>query len=278
MDAGRPAVHPPGDTVSDWTEEDSATFREIASVAVPRRAEMLAAILALIPYGTGEAFKVVDIGSGDGRLGAALLDGFPQATLLALDGSEAMRAGATRLLRSFERRAAVRSFELASPDWWDLMRGADVIVSSLALHHLNDEKKQYLFRAAAERISARGALLVADLVEPQHPIVRRLFEESWEMSARQQADATHAPDQLAAFHAHRWNHFRFPDSTDHPSPLFFQLVWLKHAGFAIAECVWAAAGHVVYGGFKSADRPASPPLSYAAALESVRHALALHSA
>jgi tRNA (cmo5U34)-methyltransferase len=261
--------------VSDWTEQDSATFRDIASVAVPRRAEMMAMILALVPFGAGESFKVVEIGSGDGTLGAALLDCFPKATLLALDGSESMRARASRLLQPFGSRAAVRSFDLATLEWWDVMRGADVVVSSLCLHHLNDAKKQYVFRAAAERLSARGAVLIADLVEAQHPIVRRLFEESWDAAAHEQAEASGAPERLDAFHTHQWNHFRSPDPAEHPSPLFFQLVWLKHAGFAIADCFWAAAGHAVYGGFKSADPPASTPLSHSVALGSVTRALGL---
>jgi tRNA (cmo5U34)-methyltransferase len=260
--------------VSDWTEQDSATFRDIASVAVPRRAEMMAAILALVPFGAGESFKVVEIGAGDGRLGAALLDGFPKATLLALDGSESMRARASRLLRPFGSRAAVRSFDLATLDWWDVMRGADVVVSSLCLHHLNDAKKQYVFRAAAERLPARGALLIADLVEAQHPSVRRLFEESWDAAAREQAEASGALERLDAFHTHQWNHFRSPDPADHPSPLFFQLVWLKHAGFAVADCFWAAAGHAVYGGFKTADVSVRDPLAYSAALDAVVRALA----
>jgi tRNA (cmo5U34)-methyltransferase len=260
--------------VSDWTEDDSTAFRAMAPVAVPRRAEMLAAMLTLIPYGAAEAFRVVEIGAGDGRLSAALLDCFPQATVLALDGSESMRVLATERLHTFESRAVVRPFDLATLDWWDMMRGADVIVSSLCLHHLNDAKKQYLFRAAAERISSRGALIVADLVEPQHPIVRKLFAEKWDSLASEQAGANRAPDQLDAFRGQRWNHFRFPDSADHPSPLFFQLMWLKHAGFAIADCVWAEAGHVVFGGFKSADPPASTPLTYADALAAVSRALA----
>ena len=46
---------------------------------------------------------------------------------------------------------------------------SDLVVSSLALHHLNDAKKQYLYKAAADRLTARGALLVADLVEPTAP-------------------------------------------------------------------------------------------------------------
>jgi tRNA (cmo5U34)-methyltransferase len=224
--------------MTDWNDQKSAAFREIASVAVPRHAEMMATILALVPFGTGEPFTVVEIGSGTGRLGAALLDSFPKATLVALDGSESTIARAARLLQPFGHRAVVRSFELASLDWWDLMR-ADVVVSSLCLHHLNDAKKQYLFRAAAERLSPRGALLVADRVEAQHPIARRLFEG------------------------------RQDDPADHPSPLFFQLVWLKHAGFESADCFWAAAGHAVYGGFKTAGAAVSDPLPYATARESV---------
>lgn len=261
--------------MTDWTEQDSTTFRDLASVAVPMRAEMMAAILALIPYGTVETFKVVEIGAGDGRLAAALLDCFPRATLLALDGSESMRTGAARLLQQFGNRVDIRSFELTTLDWWDLMHGAGVVVSSLCLHHLNDAKKQYVFRAAAERLLPRGAFLIADIVEAQHPAARRLFEESWETVAREQADASGTPERLDSFHRQQWNHFRFPDPADHPSPLFFQLVWLKHAGFAIADCFWAAAGHAVYGGFKTVDAPASDPLSYSVALESVGRALSV---
>jgi tRNA (cmo5U34)-methyltransferase len=259
--------------VSDWTEGDSAVFRDIASVAVPRRAEMLAAVLASIPYGTTDAFRIVDIGAGEGRLDAAVLESFPRATLLALDGSESMRTLAARKLEQFGSRAKVRPFELAALDWWDLMHGADVVVSSLCLHHLNDAKKQYLFRAVADRISLRGAFIVADLVEPQQPIICRLFADQWDAAARAQAAAIDAADAFDEFETQRWNHFRFPDAADQPSPLFFQLMWLKHAGFAIADCVWAMAGHVVFAGFKSDDLPASPPLTYAGALASVSRAL-----
>jgi tRNA (cmo5U34)-methyltransferase len=259
--------------VSEWTEKDSAVFRDLASIAVPCRTEMLAAVLASIPYGAAEAFRVVDLGAGEGRLDAALLDSFPQATLLALDGSESMREVAGRRLARFGARAKVRAFDLATLEWWDLMHGADVVVSSLCLHHLNDAKKQYLFRAVADRLSPRGAFVVADIVEPQQPVVRRLFAEQWDASAREQAEAVDAAGLAEEFQAQRWNHFRFPDPMDRPSPLFFQLMWLKHAGFAVADCVWATAGHVVFAGFKSADAPPAPLLTLAEALASVSRAL-----
>ena len=36
--------------VSAWTEDDSQTYREIADVAVPRRQEMIATLVAAVPF------------------------------------------------------------------------------------------------------------------------------------------------------------------------------------------------------------------------------------
>src|SRR5919197_1302950 len=82
-----------------WNEADSSTFREIADVAVPRRAEMIQALVAVVPFDRSESFRIVELGSGDGRLAAALLE-------------------------AFGPRAGVRPFNVAALDWWDAMFGA----------------------------------------------------------------------------------------------------------------------------------------------------------
>ena len=236
--------------MTSWTENDSSTYRTIAPVAVPRRQEMMATLVAAAPFTAEDAIRIVDLGAGDGHLAEALLAGFPRATVLALDGSDSMRAATAAHTARFGDRIEVRAFALDTLDWWDVMRGADLVVSSLCLHHLNDAKKQYLYKAIAERLTARGALLVADLVEPPHAAGRRLAADSWDASARAQADAAGVPDQFAAFVDSGWNHYRYPDPMDRPSAIFHHLVWLKHAGFAVVDCFWLYAGHAVYGGFK----------------------------
>jgi tRNA (cmo5U34)-methyltransferase len=238
--------------MSGWTEEDSAVYREIAPVAVPRRTEMLGAIVGAVPFARDQAFKVVDLGSGDGTLADAILATFPAAALVGLDGSASMRAEFTARTSRHESRATVRAFSLESLDWWDVMFGADLIVSSLCLHHLNDAKKQYLYKAAADRLSERGLFLVADLVEPADDTLRRVAADTWDRSAKEQADAINRPELFERFTSEHWNHFRFPDASDRPSALFHQLVWLKHAGFAAVDCFWLFAGHAVFGGFKRA--------------------------
>jgi tRNA (cmo5U34)-methyltransferase len=244
--------------MSTWTERDSETFRELAAVAVPRRDEMVAALIAAVPFAAAEPLKILELGAGDGQLAEALLTVFPAATLTALDGSESMRLAAGKRLALFGERARVAAFDVASLDWWDRMFGVDIIVSSLCLHHLNDAKKQYLYKAAAERLSARGALLIADLIDPQHPASRALAADQWDAQAKRQADASGAPQLYQRFLDERWNHFRFPDESDQPSALFHHLIWLRHAGFAAVDCCWLNAGHAVFGGFKQVAASAAP--------------------
>ena len=242
-----------------WTESDSAIHRALAAIAVPRRAEMIAAITAGVPFAQSRAIRILDLGAGEGLLSEALLTKFRAATLTALDGSESMRAAANSRLQAFGDRARVAAFDLASLDWWDRMFGADLVVSSLAVHHLNDAKKQYFYRAAADRLADAGALIIADIIEPQHPAARAAAADRWDALARAQAAAYDAPELFARYQEERWNHFRYPDAADHPSALLHHLVWLRHAGFAGVDCLWMDAGHAVFAGFKPAA-VSEPPL------------------
>jgi trans-aconitate methyltransferase len=235
-----------------WTEADSATYRAIARVAVPRRDEMTRTIVDFVPFATDDAVTIVDVGAGEGLLSEALLTRFPRATLTALDGSESMRAEATARLERFGARARVAPFDLASLDWWDRMSAAHLMVSALCLHHLNDAKKQYLYKAAADRLVPGGALLIADIVDPQHAAARALAADRWDALAKSQAAALGAPDLFAHFERERWNWFRFPDPDERPAALLHHLVWLRHAGFASVDCVWLDAGHAVFGGVRPA--------------------------
>jgi tRNA (cmo5U34)-methyltransferase len=245
--------------MTSWTENDSSTYRTIAPIAVPRRQEMIAVLLEAVPFGAGEPLKILELGSGEGLLAEALLTHFSRATLTALDGSASMRLEAIARLRDFGDRARVDAFDVAALDWWDRMFGADVVISSLCLHHLNDARKQYLYKAAADRLSPRGVLLMADLIDPQHPALRRLAADRWDAAARQQAEALGTPELFERFVDERWNHFRFPNASDQPAALLHHFMWLRHAGFAAVDCVWMEAGHAVFGGFKQAEASAPRP-------------------
>lgn len=261
-----------------WSEEESALYRELAAGAVPARAEQIATLLALIPRRASDPFRVLELGSGQGMLGYAVLETFPRARLHALDGSVSMREEASRRLAPFEDRCSITAFDLSSTEWHHALGGVDVVLSSLCLHHLDGEKKRLLFAEVHRRLASDGALLVADLVEPQRAEARELFASSWDWEVRRRAQAHRGSTRLfERFLKERWNYYRFPDPVDRPSPLYAQLRWLDEAGFSVVDCFWLRAGHAVYGGYKTSAPPAGAGPTWSRALSVARRALRTHA-
>ncbi len=261
---------------AEWSAESSAVYRQLASVAVPAREEQVATLLTLQPFGRAEAFRAVELASGEGALSQAILEAFPAATALALDGEASMREATATRLQPYGERAQVAAFDITDDGWSGLLDGADVVVSSLCVHHLDGEGKRGLFAAVHDRLSARGCLLLADLVQPQREEVRALFAATWDRSAQERSLAQTGDAALFdLFVRENWNYYRYPDPFDQPSPLFDQLRWLNEAGFAVVDCFWMQAGHAVYGGYRElAGAKTDDALDYETALALATRALA----
>jgi hypothetical protein len=103
-----------------------------------------AALIAAVPFARDEVFRLVLLRQQASGVDAALSAAHPRATIVA-------------------RQAALDRL-----DWWDAMFGADLVVVDGGLGDVNDARTQYLYKAAADRVSARGALLVAGALQPGH--------------------------------------------------------------------------------------------------------------
>ncbi len=124
-------------TGREWDEADSNIFIDRGMIFTPRRDELLAAFLDLIPAEPAECFAVVELASGSGWLSAGLLERFPHASVLALDGSKEMLAETAKTLAPYPGRWETRAFRLQDREWRGaLPRGLRAIISSLAIHHL----------------------------------------------------------------------------------------------------------------------------------------------
>ena len=233
-----------------WNEDDSNIYRRLAPVAVPSRVQQLASIATLLPFNSPDAFDIVEIGCGEGILGHTLAELFPNARITELDGSATMREATARRLAPHGDRIRVDSMDLAAEDWHVHLDGADAVVSSLVIHHLDGPGKKRLFEAIGRRTSERSALVIADLVEPAGPQALELFAASWDESAQRQAEAEAKRELFDLFQSTDWNIYRVPDPMDKPSRLVDQLEWLADAGFAKVDCFWLQAGHAIYGGYK----------------------------
>jgi tRNA (cmo5U34)-methyltransferase len=235
-----------------WEEGDSQTFIELGEIVVPGRQEQARLICDLIPAEPDEHFMGVDIGCGEGLLSRAILEHYSEAQMTLLDGSEAMLTRAAENLGEFAYQIDLREFDLFESQWLEeLPKRFRCIVSSLAIHHLDDEGKRALYGRLFDHLTRGGVLLIADLVHPPNDQVGEAWANEWDHDVREQSLAR--TGSLEAFERFQdgWNHYRTPDvEFDKPSLLIDQLRWLEEIGFTGVGCFWLRAGHAIYGGFK----------------------------
>ena len=159
----------------------------------PELQEQTARAAADIPAET-----ILELGIGTGETARRILATHPNAKLTAIDSSAEMLERA----RAVVPEADLHLAQLQNP----LPEGPfDLVVSALAVHHLDGPGKQNLFRRIAAVLPPGGAFVLADVVVPET-----------------EADVVTPID---------WD-YDLPDRVDD------QLRWLRDAGLE-AEPVWA---------------------------------------
>lgn len=235
----------------DWSEDSSRRFIERGRIYTPRRDEVRETLLDLIPAEPDEAFLAVELGVGSGWLSAAILERFPKARIVGLDGSPAMLRESAAQLQPFTGRFELRPFRLEDRSWLpDLGQVARCFLSSLVIHHLDAEGKRTLYRDLYAHLAPGGAVLIADLVAPRSEWERRYMASQWDAEVKRQSlEMTGSLDTYQQFVDDHSNIYHYPDPMDMPSSVPEHLDWLAEAGFMGADVFWERAGHAVYGAF-----------------------------
>lgn len=235
-----------------WNESNSGTFIDYGKYFVPERENQLKIITRLIPGGDGER-NIIDLCCGEGILCAEILKARKENIVYGLDGSKLMKQRAEKNLENFGNRFKFQMMDIFKKDWRTPPYPVHAVASSLAIHHLDGEEKQELFKDIYAMLSEGGAFIIADVILPVNQSAMSLAAEGFSDAVKENA-LKHAGDLKAHkfFEDTGWNLFALkePDHTDKPSPLYSQLKWLEEAGFKDIDVYWMRAGHVIFGGVK----------------------------
>lgn len=146
--------------------------------------------------GAVRARTILELGVGTGETARRVLAAHPGAGLVGVDGNPDMLAAAGRALDPDRVRLELRQLEEPLPDG-----PFELVVSALAVHHLDGPAKADLFGRVRTVLAPGGRFVLADLMVPDDP-----------------ADAYTAIDGVV----------------DRPSSIAEQLGWLTAAGFDAA--------------------------------------------
>ena len=135
---------------NEWKDVDHALAYLARADTIPHRTEGEAALIEEV---SPDSRRVLDLGTGDGRLLALLLLRCPEARGIALDFSPAMITRASERFRG-DDRVRVIEHDLAQP--LPHLGTHDAVCSSFAIHHVSHERKRSLYREIWEILEPGG--------------------------------------------------------------------------------------------------------------------------
>ena len=195
-------------SVNLWTSTEHALDYLGRADSIPHRTEGESTLLEFIPP---TAKRILDLGTGDGRLLALVKLDHPDATAIALDFSPAMLDAARRRFGD-DGSVTVVAHNLEQP--LPELGSFDAIVSSFAIHHLIHERKRALYAEIYAHLDPQGVF----------------------------CNLEHVASITPALHEEFLHRVGYTVQTEDPSnqllDLETQLQWLREIGFVDVDCHW----------------------------------------
>src|SRR5918993_963545 len=237
-----------------WQREKTVRwFLDSVRGAIPFAREQFAVTLQIVANGRQPVRRFLDLGAGDGVLSAVLLPRFPAAEPVLVDFSPPMLAAAKERLAPLATQPAFVQADLATPLWREAVAAHapyDAIVSSFAIHHLEDERKRALYGELLELMNPGGTFAHIEHVAPDAQWMTHAFDEAmidaiWEYGRR--ADQALTRDAAATAYASRLDR-----DANRLAPLEVQCAWLRNAGYTQVTAPFRWYEIAVFGGYRPA--------------------------
>jgi tRNA (cmo5U34)-methyltransferase len=221
--------------IKNHFESEAEEFDSIILKLIPYYSEMVEALALLIPFGRNDSIKVIDLGCGTGTISKSIIEKFPNARITCLDIAENMIGMARMKLNKYENI----SYSTGDFSSYEFNEKYDVIVSSLALHHLAaDNDKKIFYTKIYNALNENGVFYNADVVLGSNDYNQDVYMKKW----KEYMNKTVPAEEIDK----KWIPKYYEE--DRPARLISQLEWLKETGFRDIDIIWKYYDFAVYGG------------------------------
>ncbi|MGO9754048.1 MAG: class I SAM-dependent methyltransferase [Solirubrobacteraceae bacterium] len=197
-------------SANEYQDPDHAHSYLARADTFPHRAEGEGVLVDHVP---GNVRRILDLGTGDGRLLALLRRARPDSVGVGLDLSEAMLAAAReRFAGDLGVELICHDLAAALPD----LGSFDAVVSCFAIHHLGHERKHSLYAECFDLLVPGGVFCNLEHVASPTPRLHRAFYRALGLG-------------------------QGPGAEDRSNKLLdveTQLGWLRGLGFSDVDCYW----------------------------------------
>ncbi|MBL8050878.1 MAG: class I SAM-dependent methyltransferase [Anaerolineales bacterium] len=145
--------------------------------AIPLAQEQIGIMMSILKSGN-EIKKFLDLGCGDGILGAAILGEYPNAQGIFIDFSEPMLDQARIQLKDFSNQLVFENVDYGNPAWVNKMQlyaPFDAIVSGYSIHHQPDIRKKEIYQEIYSLLKPNGWFVNIEHIAPESQLATDLF-------------------------------------------------------------------------------------------------------
>jgi len=221
------------DKVKKHFDEEAEQYDGIIKNLIPYYGQMVEAAVNTISREREAEIEVMDLGCGTGTMAKAVLDSYPKAKIACVDISENMLR-----LAAYRLHDAINP-EFINSDFYDLnfTRTYDVIISSLALHHIvTTEDKVLFYKKIFGALNNGGVFVNADVVLASTDAIQERFMEKWKEFMRSNVPETEV--------LNKWIPTYYDE--DRPISLLEHIDILREIGFNSIDVIWKYYNFAVY--------------------------------
>ena len=219
--------------------------------AIPLAQEQIGVMMSIVKSREQPVENFLDLGCGDGILGATLLGEYPAARGVLVDFSGPMLEQAREQLKEHAGQLAFENLDYGDPAWMDSVQAHgrfDAVVSGYSIHHQPDVRKRAVYGEIYSLLKPGGWFINIEHVSSAAQLNIDLFEHHY-VSARyaieKQNGGARTFDELAEEYKNR------PDKDANIlAPVELQCDWLREIGYEEVDCYMRIFELAVFGGRK----------------------------
>jgi tRNA (cmo5U34)-methyltransferase len=223
---------------TSWVHDDfTRHYLAIADAQIPQRSRLRKLFQSFYRHyiGVGTHPVLLDLGSGDGVITAALLAIDPGISPVLVDASSEMIDRAKLRLAAYPKsRFITQSFQEFVKNPPDVPE-CDLIVSSLAIHHISTDQKKELFRFINGKLKKGCWFLLYDSVLPPTKTLEDWYITLWIEWIREQKEKRGIEEDMEGFvfsHHQESSHHKSLDTLEVHTAL------LREAGFSNVDLIY----------------------------------------